>query len=185
MADAVLDLGALRLTAGEGRRLDLTVPLEDVVLGGEAYAPSPAEPTVALEVSRMVGGGYAMRVRLRASLHGPCVRCLRPAAPEVEADARELDDPSAHDEQLDSPYLVGEDLAVGRWAQDAFVLALPDQVVCREDCPGLCPQCGVVLDEHPGHAHEREPDNRWAKLAELDLGPAAQEPASEPSAPER
>ena len=56
------------------------------------------------------------------------------------------------------------------WAHDAYALALPAQVVCREDCAGLCPECGENLNAAgPGHAHEREPDPRWAKLRELRL----------------
>ena len=55
------DLAGLRLSAGEGRRLDLDVPIEPLVLGGERYAASPARVPVELEVSRMMGGGYALR----------------------------------------------------------------------------------------------------------------------------
>jgi uncharacterized protein len=58
-------------------------------------------------------------------------------------------------------------LDLAAWARDAYALALPAQVVCREDCAGLCPKCGVNLNEDPGHAHEAEPDPRWAKLREL------------------
>ena len=52
---------------------------------------------------------------------------------------------------------------------DALMLELPAQIVCREDCAGLCPDCGANLNEDPGHAHEREPDPRWDKLRELKL----------------
>jgi len=52
------------------------------------------------------------------------------------------------------------------WARDALALALPSQIVCREDCAGLCPICGEDLNANP-HEHEREPDPRWGKLSEL------------------
>jgi uncharacterized protein len=65
--------------------------------------------------------------------------------------------------------VVGELLDVAQWANDAFVLAMPALVVCREDCAGLCPECGANLNAEPGHAHERPPDPRWAKLRELKL----------------
>src|SRR3712207_8801006 len=94
------------------------------------------------------------------------MRCLAAAAPKLSIDAREVDQPGADDEELDSPYVDGEVLALGDWARDALALALPAQIVCREDCAGLCPVCGEDLNASP-HEHEREPDKRWSKLSEL------------------
>jgi uncharacterized protein len=59
---------------------------------------------------------------------------------------------------------------VAAWARDAFALALPVKVLCREDCAGLCPVCAIDLNEAPAeHHHESTPDRRWAKLRELKL----------------
>ncbi len=51
--------------------------------------------------------------------------------------------------------------------RQALLVALPMKPLHSEDCKGICSQCGANLNEHPGHAHEREPDLRWAKLSEL------------------
>jgi len=72
---AELDLSSLRLIAGEGRRLELRVPIGALQLGGERYEPSPGEVPVLLEVSRMTGGGYALHLRFSAAIAGPCMRC--------------------------------------------------------------------------------------------------------------
>jgi uncharacterized protein len=163
------DLGALRLSAGEGRRLELEVPVEGLELGGERYAADPARVPVVLDVSRMLGGGYALRMRFSAALAGPCMRCLKPAAPQIEVDAREIDRPG-EGEELDSPYLDGEVLDLAAWAHDALALAAPNQILCRLDCAGLCPVCAVDLNEAgPGHRHDAASDPRWAKLRELKL----------------
>ena len=46
--------------------------------------------------------------------------------------------------------------------------ACPRNVLCREDCAGLCPACGANLNEAgPDHHHERAPDPRWAALSEI------------------
>jgi len=161
----VFDLAALGLTPGEGRRLDLVVGLDPLDFGGETYAPEALVPA-RLEVSKMTGGGYALRLAFAVVLSGPCQRCLEAATPRVEVDAREVDQPGGG-EELRSPYIDDGELDLAAWARDAYALALPTQVVCREDCAGLCPECGVSLNEDPGHAHEREPDPRWAKLREL------------------
>jgi uncharacterized protein len=164
-----LDLASLRLTPGEGRRLDLEVPVDGLVLGGERYEPAPPRIPVNLEVSRMTGGGYALHLRFAAALSGPCMRCLKDASPSVEVDAREVDRPS-EGEELQSPYVEKEELDLAAWTHDAFALAAPAKVLCREDCAGLCPVCAADLNEAgPEHSHESAPDPRWAKLRELKL----------------
>jgi uncharacterized protein len=164
-----LDLAGLHLGAGEGRRLELEVDVEPLVLGSERYVAEPARVPVRLEVSRMLGGGYALRLRFAAALAGPCMRCLKDAAPLVQVDAREVDRPG-QGEELDSPYVRDERLDLAAWARDAFALGAPAKVLCREDCAGLCPVCAADLSEvGPDHSHERAPDRRWAKLRELEL----------------
>jgi uncharacterized protein len=164
-----LDLASLHLGAGEGRRLELEIPIEPFVLGGERYACEPSRVRALLEASRMVGHGYALRLRFSAALAGPCMRCLTPAAPTIEVDAREVDRPGGG-EELSSPYIQEEILDVEAWARDALALSMPVQVLCREDCAGLCPECAANLNEAgPEHRHESAPDPRWAKLRELRL----------------
>jgi uncharacterized protein len=160
------DLGTLGLASGEGRRLTLGVSPGSFEFGETSYELQPGQVDATLDVSRMTHGGYALRLRFTAGLTGPCMRCLEPAEPMVVVDAREVDQPGGG-EELRSPYVDGEELDLAAWARDAYALALPNQVVCREDCAGLCPECGANLNEQPGHAHEREPDPRWAKLREL------------------
>ena len=163
------DLGRLRLTAGEGRRLELDVALDPLQFGGETYAVQPRVVTAVLDISCMTHAGYALRLRFAASLRGPCMRCLEPAEPQVAVEAREVDQPGGG-EELSSPYVADDVLDLHAWARDALVLALPAQLLCREDCLGLCPVCGIDLNTaQPDHAHEREPDPRWAKLSELKL----------------
>jgi uncharacterized protein len=97
------------------------------------------------------------------------MRCLEGAAPGIDVDAREIDQPGGG-EDLTSPYVDGDQLDLQAWARDSLALALPAQIVCSEDCLGLCPECGENLNTAaPGHAHERAPDPRWAKLGELRL----------------
>jgi uncharacterized protein len=161
------ELAPLGLRSGDGRRLDLHVPIDDFDYGGEPYAVEPPLVPVRLDVSRTTGMGWALRLRFSAGLSGPCMRCLEPAQPVFEVDAREVFQPGGG-EELSSPYLAEDEvLHLGLWARDALALALPAQLTCRPDCAGLCPQCGANLNDDPEHAHEREPDPRWAKLSEL------------------
>jgi uncharacterized protein len=161
------ELGRLGLTSGEGRRLDLHTGMTPFHYGGEPYAVTPSSIPLRLDVSRTTGSGWALRMRFGAQLEGPCMRCLEPASPRFEVDAREVHQPGAG-EELTSPYVdEAGDLDVAGWARDALALALPAQLSCREDCAGLCGQCGANLNEDAEHRHEAEPDQRWAKLSEL------------------
>ena len=141
---------------------------------------------VRLDISRTTGNGYALRLRFEASLVGPCMRCLEPAAPTFAVDAREVSQPNearALDEAAAGRGRASSGsssttwsrrtsrtgvLDLHGWARDALALALPANLLCREDCAGLCPVCGANLNEAgPDHQHEREPDPRWAALSEL------------------
>jgi uncharacterized protein len=161
------DLGGLRLSSGEGRRLELNIAIEPFSFGGEAYPLQPALVPSRLDISRTTGGGYVLRLRFAATLSGPCMRCLEPAAPTFEVDVREVSQPGETDD-LSSPYVQEGTLDLRGWARDALALVLPTTLLCRPDCAGLCPECGANLNEAgPEHVHERRPDARWAKLSEI------------------
>lgn len=161
------DLAGLRLSSGEGRRLELHVVIEPFELGGERYRVEPADVPVALDVSRTTGSGHALRLRFEATLSGPCMRCLSPARPAFEVVAREVSQPG-EGEELESPYVTDGVLDLRAWVRDALALSIPTQLLCRPECAGLCAVCGADLNTAgPDHGHESEPDPRWAKLSEL------------------
>ena len=112
--------------------------------------------------------GTVFQLGFTARLHGPCYRCLGDAVLELPISAREYQatNPDGSDE-LRTPYLVDDNLELTAWARDAVALALPDKILCRADCAGLCPTCGKNLNDEP-HEHDEEPaDSRWAALESL------------------
>ena len=165
-----IDLSSLNLAFGDGKRLDLPVRLAPFELGGQTYVANPESVRGRLEVSRP-SGGFAFRLSFPVHLEGPCMRCLEPASLDLEVEAREIDQSDAEDEELRSPYVDLDELDLGRWAHDATLLALPNQLLCRPDCEGLCPICGESLnDAAPGaHDHGGGKDPRWAALDNLKL----------------
>jgi uncharacterized protein len=165
-----VDLERLALSSGQARALDLEVELDPIELGGQRYAPDGGGTEARLDVSK-TSTGYALRLRFSSRLTGPCVRCLEEAESEMKVDAREVDQPASGDEELRSPYVSDANLDIGRWANDALVLALPAQPLCRPDCAGLCTVCGESLnDADPeAHRHGSGGDPRMAKLRDLKL----------------
>ncbi len=165
----IFDVDRLGLSSGEGRRFELSVPVSAFEFGGQRYQLPDGVVGALLNVDHMTSG-YSLRLRFDAELEGPCMRCLEDAGRVLNVDAREVDQPGGGDD-LRSPYLEEGRLDLTAWARDALALALPTQIACREDCRGLCSVCGQNLNEEPGHAHEAEPDPRWAALRELKLDP--------------
>ncbi|HEX4669790.1 MAG TPA: YceD family protein [Solirubrobacterales bacterium] len=166
----IIDLSRLSLTHGEGKRIEVPVELDPFELAGQTYRANPISPTVRLEISRP-SGGFAFRLQFPVHLEGPCMRCLEAGSLDLEVESREVDQAQTDDEELRSPYVEDDELDIGRWAHDATLLALPTRFLCRSDCAGLCPVCGVSLnDADPAdHEHEQSIDPRWSALKDLKL----------------
>ena len=166
----MFDLRSLELEPGAVRREQLAADVEPLTLGGQTYTVEPRPLEVRLELQPGNGGLY-LKLRFDAAVHGPCMRCLEPARMAVSVDAREYHDPSpgaAGHEELVSDYLAGEELDVERWVRDSIAEALPEVIICAEDCAGLCPRCGIRLEAGALHdCGQEEPDSRWEKLREL------------------
>ena len=112
--------------------------------------------------------GTLFELRFTTRLHGPCYRCLDDAVLGVPIAAREYQatNPEGSDE-LRTPYLHDDNLDLTAWSRDAVALALPDKILCRDECAGLCPVCGKNLNNEP-HTHDEEPANsRWSALEAL------------------
>jgi len=160
------DLATLGLAPIEGRRLELELELGEFEFAGESYRPEPQPSPAVLDVTRMNNDGWALKLGFGTIMKGTCMRCLGPAEDEMKVEVREVNQADAG-EELDSPYISGSVVELDRWAHDSLALALPTQVICRPQCLGLCPRCGVNLNVDPDHQHPPEPDPRWSKLDEL------------------
>lgn len=105
-------------------------------------------------------------------VHGECSRCLDPIDFPVTADIQELYvfEPASEgqsQDEADEQYRVEDDsIDLDPVLRDAVITQLPFQPVCRDDCQGLCSECGVRLDENPDHHHEVM-DPRWSALSGL------------------
>ncbi|MGW0703608.1 YceD family protein [Streptomyces sp. NPDC002867] len=173
----VFDTHELGRRPGALQRLSRTVDApKDLGIEGVIGVPEgkPVELELRLE---SVMEGVLVTGTARASAEGECVRCLEPLRQEVAADFQEMftypdaDDRGrpaepVDDEDEDILYLEDGMFDLEPVLRDAVVLALPMQPVCREDCAGLCPECGIRLDDDPDHHHDAV-DIRWAALQGL------------------
>jgi len=167
----VLDVRELGRRPGSMRAVRRTVPAPDVLGVELARVPTgePLELDLRLE---SVVEGVLVSGTVRAEVAGECARCLGPVSDEVTVDVQELFayEASTTEETTDEDevsHLVGDLVDLEPVVRDAVVLALPLAPLCRDDCRGLCPDCGEAYDELPAdHTHEAPIDPRWAALAD-------------------
>lgn len=150
---APVDLGTDVIGVPEGTDLELDLRLEAVMEG-------------------VLVSGTA-----RGRATGECVRCLGDVDQEIEVDLQELyvypgRSPEGSDDEDELRELQDDLIDLEPALRDAVVLALPFQPVCREDCPGLCSECGARLADDPDHHHESA-DPRWAALQGIVPTPGA------------
>jgi uncharacterized protein len=107
----------------------------------------------------------------RGRLAGECVRCLGEVEQQLSIDLQDLfaypDRADVGEEDDDVREIEDELIDLEPALRDAVVLALPFSPTCRDDCPGLCIECGARLADDPGHHHGEAVDARWAALHEL------------------
>jgi len=164
----VLDTRTLPRGPGAMRAVERTVPAP-AALGLELIRVPAGEPITLSLRMESVSEGVLVSGRVRASLIGECGRCLREVSDALDVTFQELYAyaHSATDETTDEDEvgrIQGDLIDLEPALRDAVVLALPNHPLCRDDCPGLCPECGVHWDDLPeGHTH-RKIDPRWAAL---------------------
>ena len=159
-------LRTVKLRPGEEQTAEPEIELEPLAYGGERYVAVPETVPAELAINRAMTG-TVFSLRFRARLHGPCQRCLGDAVVDSSIAAREYEATVPESEDMRNPYLADGELDLSAWARDSLALSLPEQILCRADCAGLCPVCGKDLNVEP-HAHEEErEDPRWSALAEL------------------
>ena len=162
-----LSLRQIRLRSGEEYRDTKDVELGSFELGGQRYLPVPGTVPADLTITR-ASTGTVFELSFRARLHGPCYRCLEDAVIELPISAREYQATNPGDsDELRTPYVEDDRLDLSAWARDTLALALPDKILCKPDCAGLCPVCGRDLNVEPHEHQEAEGDPRWSALADL------------------
>jgi uncharacterized protein len=160
------DLRKLRLRSGDQTREHVEIELDPLVLGGQSYEPRPNPAPAELAVTR-ASSGTVLELALDVTLDSPCFRCLQDAELALQLRLREYEatKPESDDERTE--YLEDERIDLSAWAHDAIALALPDKILCRPDCAGLCAVCGKDLNAEPHEHVEERIDPRWEKLSEL------------------
>ena len=158
-------------------------PAGTIDLGGEVRQQSPLQTTGHAELVEEHHGKHQiikdirLRGRLSTKLELQCARCLEPVRQDVKREFELLyrplgadagrDELSVTDAEAEIGYYQGEGLQLEDVLREQVLLALPLRVVCREDCKGLCPQCGKNLNQEQCSCSKEQEDPRWAALKDV------------------
>jgi uncharacterized protein len=167
----VLDTRDLPRRPGAMRKIVRDVPAPESL--GVEMIGVPAGATLDLDLRmESVSEGVLVTGTVTGPVEGECGRCLRTINDTVSVTVQELYayPHSITDETTDEDEIgrvQGDLIDLEPAVRDAVVLALPTNPLCRDDCPGLCPECGVQLDEVPADHSHQQVDARWAALSKL------------------
>lgn len=151
---------------GQSRPFDLTVAAPADFAVRLIGVPEGSELRVEGLLESVHEGIFASG-RVSVLAVGECGRCLDRIDLPVEVEFQEL---FAYSVEEAFDFFVEDDsVDLEQVVRDAVVLALPFQPVCREDCLGLCPECGAKLADDPAHSHDPAIDPRWSRLADLRI----------------
>jgi uncharacterized protein len=164
----VLDTQELGRHAGGMKQVQTTVDAPDGI-GTVVIGVPPGSP-VALDLRlESVIEGVLVTGTATVSVRGECVRCLTEISDTLEVDVQELFvHPESEATEEEASRLEDDLVDLEPLLRDGVVLELPFQPLCREDCLGLCVECGANLNDDPEHSHEAALDPRWEKLRRLD-----------------
>ncbi|MGC0251737.1 YceD family protein [Pseudactinotalea sp. Z1748] len=176
MTDSPFVVSTYELRRSPGAMIEVEATASSETDLGNQVISVPAQSPIALDLRlESVMDGVLVTGFARAEARGECVRCLRPVTADLAVDITELfaymgarhvkTEDDADEEAV--PQVHADTVDLEGTVIDALVTSLPLRPLCDPGCPGLCPECGIRMeDAEPGHAHEKI-DPRWAALAAL------------------
>jgi uncharacterized protein len=145
----------------QGLELKGEVPAENFDFAGDDRLSVPAPVDVDLQVTK-VSSGVLCRGQIRVRLRCRCDRCLAYFTHELNISDACCFMEDADVELVDLTPSLREDI----------LLAFPQGLLCRDDCRGLCPQCGQNLNVRKCSCHGTNGSGGvWSVLENLDLSP--------------
>jgi DUF177 domain-containing protein len=168
----------------------MRIELDNLEKGGEfAQTFKPGELALDEPELRLVGtADIHGRVRrkgeevelvghLSATVETTCARCLKPVQVPIAAELSERfvvavswrseEQHELQEEDLNLAVFNGESIELDDFVREEILLAMPAQVLCREDCKGLCPICGIDRNVSSCECETRQIDSRWGALKDL------------------
>lgn len=160
-----LNLKDIIAAPGAALPFEFQLDLSDLDFNGECPISEPVSVTGEV---KNTAGALSLSAEAKTNLHLTCDRCAAAFVREKVVNYETLLATELEDEENDDILLLeGDELDVGEAVTTAFILDMDTKNLCKEDCKGLCPTCGVNLNEKTCGCGKREVDPRLAALAQL------------------
>ena len=167
----MLTISRVRLEREGSLEIQAEIPSDDPCWGGTGLRFS-TPLSVSGRAQSVVSGEVVVLVRVKGELSLECRRCLKPVALLMERDFDLVFSPADETgEPVDETTRVlpedAWDLDLGEPIREEIILSQSLLLLCEPDCRGLCPQCGINLNEERCDCSNKEPDPRWDSLRAL------------------
>lgn len=153
----------------------LDINLDNLTIISEAVViTSPLKGELRLD---KVGNEIFVRGYTAAEIELTCSRCLNSFRKEVSLDISLAYHPLSelkgdevyelHDEEMEVDFYSGDEIDIDSLIEEELILSIPMKPLCREDCRGLCPNCGADLNISSCECPMEAMDERFAILKKL------------------
>lgn len=165
----MLKLSLSAVSRGEAQVRDEVPPDHPMWEGTGVTLAGPLQVDL---TARPVGEGVFVRGTIRGPLRLPCRRCLAVTDHALDEEVDFLFDEIREDEEEAEGEVYplparGDELDLTDAVREQVLLRVPQYVLCREECRGLCPQCGADLNDAPCGCGPEEEDSPWDALKKI------------------
>ena len=157
----------------EGKEKTYTPEIDmDVFQEPDGSLEISSKKPVTLKLRNLGGKKLLLEGKAFLSLRIPCSRCLEPVEVPFELElCQDLDMDKSEEERAEDldeqPYVSGYYLDVDQLIGNELLLNLPMKILCREDCKGICNQCGMNLNRGSCSCEGSLPDPRMSVIQDL------------------
>ena len=167
----LINLSELLSNEGDSRTYEVTLDMNEFKCSAGVYPIVEAKPFT-LEASNAGKRRVSIHADVHIALAVPCDRCLEEVSTEIPLEIeRKLDMKLTDEDRVndldESSYLTGMDLDVDQLVYLEVLMSWPLKVLCREDCKGICSQCGKNLNDGPCGCVEEPKDPRMAAISDI------------------
>ncbi len=161
------------ISSSEGKRVQMSVPFEmDAITFQLGSFPVIRKEPVELTITNTGNKVLELEARGEITVSIPCSRCLEEVSVDIPLQIKRKLDMKLSDEERvndldESSYLTGMDLDVDRLVFLEVLMSWPLKVLCKDDCKGICSQCGKNLNDGPCGCVEEPKDPRMAAISDI------------------
>ena len=163
MNPLLVNVAELLRRPGSEKQVDAVVTAEELALSEPRIAPD-ADVAVSARLASMTDG-IVVTARLSVPWNDTCRRCLAPLDETIDTTVHELYQVLVTAE--DAFPIIGEQIDLTQMVRESIILELPLAPLCRADCAGICPVCGVNRNDQPCSCEVTITDERWSALDAL------------------